>query len=72
VDYGKGHDLNQEWVYNRADIDHARIVWAREMGSARDLELIDYYPDRQVWKLVDHGDLGVDLSAIPRGQQAKR
>ena len=72
VDYGKGHDLNQEWVYNRADIDRAHIVWAREMGSARDQELINYYPDRQVWKLIDHGDLGVDLSEASRGQQAKR
>ena len=72
VDYGQGHDINQEWVYNRADIDGARIVWAREMGSARDQELIDYYPGRQVWKLVDHGDAGVDLSEQPRGEQAKR
>jgi len=72
VDYGKGHDINQEWVYNRADIDRSRIVWAREMGPARDQELIDYYPDRQVWKLVDHGDAGVDLSELPHSQRAKR
>jgi hypothetical protein len=72
VDYGKGHDVNHEWVYNRADIDRSRIVWAREMGSERDRELIAYYPDRQVWKLVDHGDAGVDLSPLPPSERAKR
>jgi len=72
VDYGKGHDVNQEWVYNRADIDHANIVWAREMGTERDQELIEYYPDRQVWKLVDHGDAGVDLAPLPSAERAQR
>ena len=59
-------------MYNQADIDRSRIVWAREMGPARDQELIDYYPDRQVWKLVDHGDAGVELSELPHSQRAKR
>lgn len=72
VDYGKGHDVNQEWVYNRADIDRSAIVWAREMGARRDQELIDYYPYRQVWKLVDHGDAGADLSPLPPSERAKR
>lgn len=66
VEYGKGHDVNQEWVYNRADIDRSRIVWARGMGAERDRELLEYYPDRQVWRLVDHGDEGVDLSRLDR------
>ena len=38
-----------EWVYNSANIDNAKIVWARDMGAARNQELIDYYHDRQVW-----------------------
>jgi hypothetical protein len=38
-----------DWVYNPADIDRAQVVWARDMGAARNQELIDYYPDRQVW-----------------------
>ncbi len=37
------------WVYNRADIDQAKVVWAMDMGAARNQELIDYYKDRQVW-----------------------
>jgi hypothetical protein len=72
VDYGKGHDVNQEWVYNRADIDGSRIVWAREMGTERDRELIGYYQERQLWKLVDDGDVGVRLWPISATDRTRR
>jgi hypothetical protein len=41
----------QEWVYNAADIDGSRIVWARDLGSAEDDKLRSYYPDRSAWLL---------------------
>ena len=41
-------DRAQELVYNDADIDGSKIVWARDMG-AQNLELIRYFRDRQVW-----------------------
>jgi len=53
VQYGPAHDLNREWVYNRADIDASDIVWARDMGEERNEELIRYYPHRKVWLLRD-------------------
>lgn len=49
-----------EWVYNEADIDHAHIVWARDMGYRKNRELLNYYPDRQVW-YVDRGDPSIAL-----------
>jgi hypothetical protein len=51
VVYGPNHDLNDEWVYNRADIDSAPVVWARDMGNERNQELREYFPDRKVWRL---------------------
>jgi len=51
VGYGPDHDLNQEWVYNAADIDIAKIVWARDMGDRDNQELLQYFRDRKVWRL---------------------
>jgi hypothetical protein len=51
VVYGRNHDLNDEWVYNGADIDSAPVVWARDMGNEKNQELLEYFRDRQVWRL---------------------
>ena len=42
---------NSDWVYNAADIDASKIVWARDLGPAKNQELIDYYKGRTVWIL---------------------
>jgi hypothetical protein len=49
VRYSPNHDPFDEWVYNAADIDDSKVVWARGMDAANDLELIHYYKDRNVW-----------------------
>ncbi len=51
VRYGREHNPHAEWVYNDADIDRAKVVWAREMGTARDRELLNYFNDRKIWLL---------------------
>jgi hypothetical protein len=38
-----------EWVYNDADIDSAKVVWARDMDSAHNHKLLEYFKDRHVW-----------------------
>ncbi len=49
VRYGANHSVHSEWVYNRADVDGAKIVWARDIHG-RDLRpLLDYFRGRQVW-----------------------
>jgi hypothetical protein len=49
VRYSPDHDPLNEWVYNPADIDGSKVIWAREMDATNDLELIHYYEDRKVW-----------------------
>ncbi|MBS1877112.1 MAG: hypothetical protein JSU00_28125 [Acidobacteria bacterium] len=41
-----------QWIYNEADLDRARIVWARDLGDERNRALLEYYKDRTIW-LVD-------------------
>jgi hypothetical protein len=48
VHYEPRHIFQQEWVWNRADIDAARIVFARDLGPEEDEKLIRYYPGRRV------------------------
>jgi hypothetical protein len=51
VRYSPQHIFQDEWVYNEADIDRARIVWARDLGAVENQKLQNYYPDRAVWLL---------------------
>jgi len=41
-----------QWIYNDADIDASRIVWARDLGAQRDAQLAAYFTGRSVW-MVD-------------------
>ena len=39
-----------EMVFNSADIDASQIVWARDMGEAKNRELVNYYQgSRKIW-----------------------
>lgn len=49
VRYAANHNVLDEWVYNAADIDSAKVIWARGMSSADNLQLIHYYQGRSVW-----------------------
>jgi hypothetical protein len=49
VKYDKLHDPNKEWVYNAADIDGAKVVWARDIPGKDMSTLLEYFRDRNVW-----------------------
>ncbi|MGA2634042.1 MAG: hypothetical protein ABSF16_07405 [Terracidiphilus sp.] len=68
VRYTPGHNPIDEWVYNWADIDGSKVIWAREMDSANNLELIHYYHGRKVW-LVEPDTLPASISPYPVPEQ---
>ena len=59
----KRESLDQ-WVYNAADIDSSKVVWANDMAPADNLQLIQHYPDRKVW-LVQMDTMPATISPYP-------
>jgi hypothetical protein len=62
VSYGPRHAIYEELVYNHADIDGSKVVWARSLGPEKDAELIRHYPKRDVWMVEENA--GVTLSCL--------
>lgn len=61
VRYRPNHDPLLEWVYNGADIDGQKVVWARDMSTEENKDLARYYSDRRVW-LLEADDVPPKLS----------
>lgn len=49
VRYLPSHNPHHEWVFNAADIDRARIVWARDIPGVDLNPLLAYFKGRDVW-----------------------
>jgi hypothetical protein len=45
-----------DWVYNAADIDRAKVVWAREIPGVDIRPLLDYFKGRRVWVVEPDAD----------------
>jgi hypothetical protein len=52
VRYAELHNPHNEWVFNGADIDDGKVVWARDMGPAQNEKLLAYFKDRQIWVVM--------------------
>jgi len=49
VRYAKNHKPERDWVYNAADIDSSKVVWAWDMSEPENRELLQYFQNRRVW-----------------------
>jgi hypothetical protein len=56
VTYGSRHSYHDEWVYNEAEIDGAKVVFARAMNTNQDCQLAEYFKSRRIWSLEVDGD----------------
>ena len=65
VRYAPDHRPFDDWVYNAADIDRSKVVWARELETRNSLELLRYFRDRRAW-LVEPDSNPPRISPYPR------
>src|SRR5579871_169169 len=68
VRYSPQHPFEEEVVYNLADIDHSKVVWARENPGADIRPLLSYFSTRHVWLLQP--DISAQLTpySVPQTQ----
>jgi hypothetical protein len=60
VRYGPDHSVHEEWVFNAADIDASKVIWARDLPGEVNDQLLRYYPDRTIWlALPDTNEVSV-------------
>src|SRR6267378_6857423 len=69
VRYGEDHNLHDEWVYNGAEIDTAKVLWARELDPTQNAKLFAYFKDRQIW-LVEPDTDNTELTPYQAAQTA--
>jgi hypothetical protein len=50
------HNIHDEWVYNGAEIDNAKVLWARELGPEQNGKLLAYFKDRKIWLVTPDAD----------------
>jgi hypothetical protein len=53
-----------DWVQNLADIDGQKVVWANDLGTQQNQELIEYFKDRKVW-LIEPDHTPPQVSSYP-------
>jgi hypothetical protein len=56
VRYENDHNIHDEWVYNGAEIDNAKVLWARELDPQQNAKLLAYFKDRKVWLVTPDTD----------------
>jgi len=56
VRYTDDHNIHDDWVYNGAEIDGAKVLWARELDADQNAKLLDYFKDRKIWLVTPDTD----------------
>jgi hypothetical protein len=64
VRYGDDHNIHDDWVFNGADIDGAKVLWARETNPQQNARLLAFFKDRQIW-LVEPDTDNTELLPYP-------
>jgi len=56
--------VHDDWVFNGAEIDSTKLLWARETNPQQNQKLFDYFKDRQIW-LIEPEENNTELLPYP-------
>jgi hypothetical protein len=56
VRYNEDHNIHDDWVFNGAEIDGAKVLWARELDEEQNARLFAYFKDRKLWLVTPDDD----------------
>jgi hypothetical protein len=56
VRYHTNDSRHPVWEYNEANIDSAKMIWARTMNQHQNCTLMKYFNDRHIWSVDISGD----------------
>lgn len=48
VSYDESYNYHDEMIYNKADIENSKIIWAHDLGAEKNKALLNYYNNRKV------------------------
>jgi hypothetical protein len=65
VRYSDDHNIHDEWVYNDAEIDGAKVLWARELDGEQNAKLFAYFKDRRIWLVTPDDDNTILIPYAP-------
>ena len=55
VSYGSDYTVHDEIVYNKADIENAKLIWAYDLGEEKNKVLLSYYNNRKILRIKISG-----------------
>ena len=64
VRYSDSHHVDEEWVHNSSDIDHSKVVWARDGELQDNKQLVDHFRGRRTW-LLQVNERSYKLQPLP-------
>jgi hypothetical protein len=70
VRYSPDFSIHDEWVYNGADLAGSAVIFAHDLGTAKNAELIAAYPSRRTW-LVQVSPSETRLEPYPHDRKPK-
>ena len=64
VRYSPKHEVLHEWVFNGADLEKGKVLWARELRPDWEAALVRHYKDRNIW-LIEPDENPVRIERYP-------